>query len=368
MFAPIRTITAYRPRLSPAILAWMAVVTAVFSATPFLVPTISQELDVGLGVAGSVSTAQVGGFALASVVAGRWFRTSRRLLVLGGATVVVANVASAFAPTFPSVAATRFIAGTGMGVLTWVGWAQGSRVERGFAEVAAIGPLIATISSPIISALAEAGGYQFVYLGLAVVAVAAIAVPGAVETSPPIGRRVSDSRSNRVLLAALFLLTASGSALFVFCVAVGTRAGLSPVAVSLAFSLNSLTGLAATRRHSDRAGLWLGVTAISALLTAGFAHPVAFMVGMAAWGYGFWMAVPGVMRMLAARSLRPDERMGDAQSLMAVGRGLGPGAGGLILGSDRFVSLAVLTSGVMSLSAAAVGAVRHGRSQIESTP
>ncbi len=369
MFAPLRTYTAYRPKLSPIVLAALGVVTTVFSATPFLVPTISSELGVSLGTAGSVSTAQVGGFALASFIAGRWLRTGHKLLMLGGVLVVVANVASALVPGFEAVVATRFVAGLGMGTMTWVGWAQGSRVERGFAEVAAVGPLIATISSPVISMLAQSGGYRLVYWALAAVSAAALFAPGSLASSPPVGRRVSGSRSNRVLLGALLLLTLSGSALFVFCAAAGARAGLSPLVVSLAFSANSLTGLAATRRHSNKPGLWLGVTAFSALLTGAVASPVAFLVGMSVWGFGFWMAVPGVMKMLAARSLRPDERMGDAQSLMAVGRVVGPGLGGLILGADRFVGLSAFSSSVMAASAVTVGAVSRRRdSQIANTP
>ncbi len=361
MFAPVRAITSYRPNSSVGVLVAVAVTTAVFSATPFLIPSVAEQLGVGLGIAGIISTAQVGGFAVASLTAGRRLSPSRRILVVAAISLAVVNVASGFAPNLTWLAGLRVLAGVAMGVTTWVGWSEGSRQERGIAEVAAVGPIVAVIGSPLLATLADVGGYRLVYLSLAVVALAPIVTPIRVETASRIGGAVSDSRSNRVLLAALVLLTFSGSALFVFCAAIGARTGLSPLAVSSSFSLNALAGLVATRLNSRHPGRWLLFTSGAALLTGLAGTPWAFVAGMAAWGFGFWMAVPSVMAMLAARSLRPDERMGDAQSFMAFGRMLGPAAGGMILGEGRFATLAVMASAVMGASAVTVEAVERGR-------
>lgn len=368
MFAPVRSLTAYRPQSSPGVLASLAMTTAIFSATPFLVPEIARHFGIGLGPAGVVSTAQVGGFALASFVAGRTLSPSRSILAVAGIVILLGNTMSALAPSFGLLLLMRGVTGMAMGTVTWVGWAQGSRIEGGIAEVAAMGPVVAGVASPILSQLTEMGGIRSTYLALAGITLIATLIPATVVPTPPVGRAVSDSRSNRVLLGALVMLTLSGSALFVFCASVGARAGLAPFAVSMAFSMNALAGLVATRLHSRRPGLWLAVTTLAALLTGTVSQPWAFLTGMTAWGFAFWMAVPPLMRMLAERSLRPEERMGDAQSLMAAGRMIGPALGGAVLGVDRFAALAWCSAGLMGTSAATVTVVERRRAQSASTP
>ncbi len=367
MFAPIRSIAAYRPHSAPGVLAALATTTAIFAATPFLIPVVATQFGIGLGPAGLISTAQVGGFALASYVGGRHLVPGRRILVMAGMLTAFANLVSAFAPGLGALICLRALAGVGMGIATWLGWAQGSRLEHGFAEVAAVGPVVAIIASPIHALLIDRGGFSLVYLALAGLALVSVFVPAHFERQSPVGREVSGSRSNRLLLAAMFLLTFTGSALFVFAAAAGTRTGMSALAVSLAFSLNALTGLVAVRRTSHHPGRWLLVTSLAAFVTGGIGRPSAFLVGMALWGYAFWMAIPAVMRMLTARSLRPDERMGDAQSLMAMGRMLGPAAGGVLLGANRFALLSIWSAGMMSISAGMVEAVERRR-QMASTP
>jgi hypothetical protein len=43
------------------------------------------------------------------------------------------------------------------------------------------------------------------------------------------------------------------------------------------------------------------------------------------------MATPTILRSIAAWSLAPDERVGDAQSSMAVGRAIGPAVGSFLV-------------------------------------
>lgn len=367
MFAPIRSIAAYRPHSAPGVLAALATTTAIFAATPFLIPAVATQFGIGLGLAGLISTAQVGGFALASYVGGRRLTPGRKVLVMAELLTALANLVGAYAGGLGALICLRGLAGAGMGIVTWLGWAQGSRLEHGFAEVAAVGPVVAIIASPIHALLIDRGGFSLVYLALAGITLVSVFVPAHFERQSPVGREVSGSRSNRLLLAALLLLTFTGSALFVFTAAAGARTGMSAVAVSLAFSLNALGGLVAVRQTSHHPGRWLLVTSLAAFITGGIGRPSTFLVGMALWGYAFWMAIPGVMRMLAARSLRADERMGDAQSLMALGRMLGPAAGGAILGPGRFTLLSVWSAGLMSISAGTVKAVERRR-QMASTP
>jgi DHA1 family inner membrane transport protein len=184
---------------------------------------------------------------------------------------------------------------------------------------------------------------------------------------PVIGRNVSDSRSNRLLLASLFILTTAGSAVFVFAAAAGRIvAGLPPAVVSIAFSLNALVGVVATRfgARSGTAGAWLLAAAPMALIVGVVASPAAYLLAMTAWGFAFWMGVPAVFQLLADRALSPAERVGDAQSLMALGRVFGPLLGGAILGADSFARLSYTGAAGLVAGAAVVIMVEWARRRL----
>ena len=76
------------------------------------------------------------------------------------------------------------------------------------------------------------------------------------------------------------------------------------------------------------------------------------------------MGLPGVLQMLAARSLAADERAGDAQGLMALGRSLGPLLGGAFTDADAFRSLAVLAGAGVTVSGLTVIAIQEGRDRL----
>jgi predicted MFS family arabinose efflux permease len=363
VFAPTRLLTSIKPSASPGVLTGAGVVTVVFSATPFLIPEVATRFGVALGTAGFISTAQVAGFAVSSFLAGRVARASRRLLVGAGLVVALANLASALVGPFALLLATRVVAGLAMGVITWLAWADATRHEGGMGDVAAVGPLAAMIASPGLAWLAQTGGHRLVYLVLAGVTLVATAVPADVAPTEPVGRSVSRSRSNRVLLGALMIFTMAGSALFVFAAVPGELAGLSALAVSLGFSLNALAGIAGTRTVIRRrsAWLWMFATGASAVVVGVVPLGWAYLGAMALWGFSFWVAIPRVFRLLAAKSIRPEERVGDAQALMGLGRMIGPAVGGIVLGADRFVSLTILAAGGLVVSACLVGAVEFRR-------
>ncbi len=94
MSIPARVFSAVRPQASAGVIASAAVVAAVFAATPFLLPDVSDRLHVPLGVTGALSTAQVASFALASFLAGRLLKPRRRLHYGGLILIAVSCVAS----------------------------------------------------------------------------------------------------------------------------------------------------------------------------------------------------------------------------------------------------------------------------------
>lgn len=347
-------------------MAGAAVVAATFSATPFLLPDLAHRLSIDIGATGLMSVAQVGSFAAASFLAGRLFRPRRRLHYGSLALVALASVASALATGFAFLLVTRVVAGLGMGTITWIAWADATRFPRGMGEVAAVAPLTATIASPAIGWLIATGGYPLVFGVLASVAAAAMVLPVDFGDLPRVGRNVNPSRSNRVLLTTLLVLSVGGSSVFIFTAAAAQALhGLTPLTVSWALSLNAVAGVAATRQtaRTRHAALWLVATALSALAVGFIGSSVLFFLALTLWGFAFWMAVPAILRLVAERSNNPSERMGDAQAAMASGRVLGPLLGGAALGAGQFARLSVVGALVIFAAAVAVAIVERHRAR-----
>lgn len=363
MFLPARLVYALRPGAAPALLAAAAAVAAMFAATPFLIPELSRHFGVSEGVAGGVSVAQVAAFATANLLLPRLIHTSARLLPAAAVGLVAANLASAVAPSFTVLLGFRVLAGACAGALTLMAWTDAMRHRSSMAAVAATGPVTVLLAAPLLSLLAELGD-RAVYLALALVAAPVLMLRLPVAGGAPLHRRVSPSRSNRVLLAALFLQVLAGSALFIYiAVAAQQELGLSPVAASFGFSLNAFGGLVGARlstRHR-RPGWWLASSGPAAFLTIGGGTVALFYVGLAWWGFAFWMGIPGIMTMLAERSLEPAERAGDAQAVMAFGRAAGPLVGGAFTDADAFTTLALVVGTGMTASGLVVTGVQEGR-------
>lgn len=379
MFAPVRALLGPRSQAPTGVLAAAGAVALAFAATPFLIPEIASELEVRLGAAGLLSTFQVGGFAATTFLAGRLLRPQESFHKIGLMATGLAHLLCVVAPEFWMVLVLQLLAGVGMGFMTWLSWSEATRHRRGLADVAAVAPLVAAFSSPLLSWLAGFGSYRAVFALVGALTVAIAIIPARYGELPAIGRNVSDSKTNRILLGALFLLMLAGSAVFVFAAAAGQEiAHLSPVVVSVAFSLNALLGVVATRFSAKpgTAWMWLAATALGALGIGLIESPIVFMAAMVGWGFVFWMGVPAVFLLLAERSLSPAERVGDAQSLMALGRVVGPIVGGIVLGAGAFDRLSVVGAVGLVAAAVLVGVVEvarlrlapHSHPQSASTP
>ncbi len=364
MQAPVRALYALRPRASLGVVAAAAAVSVLFAATPFALPELAARYDVSLATSGIVSTLQVGGFAAATFLAGRFLAPSVRLLRLAAGAAVAANLAGVVTGDFGLLLAERLVAGSAAGVLTWIAWTDAMSDRAHMQDVATAGPLTAVLSSPLFGVLASLGDDRLIYGAIGVAFLAPLALPAWLPAaSGPVTAR-SGSRSNRVLLLGLGLLTMAGSSLFVYAAAFGREdLGLAAVVVSLGYSLNAGAGIVGTRMRarSRTGGQWIAVTALAAGTLVLIAHPAWFFVTLAIWGWAFWMAVPEVLRGLTERSLTPGERTGDAQAAMAVGRALGPLAGGAVLAASGFAALGLAAGGGMLVAAALVAAVERYR-------
>ena len=362
MQGPIRTYLALRAHSDAGLVAAIAATTVVFTATPFLLPEVVAEYGVRLGVAGLLSTAQVGAFALAIYIAGRTLHTHRRYLVFASLALATANFASALLPPFPVLVMLRVLAGGAAGLLVWLAWAKAMRVGGSMRNVAAAGPFAALIGAPIIGLLVDSWGMSgvFVLLGLA-------ALPSSYLRAEFAGfklqrSRMSPSRSNLVLVGALALIALAGSALFVYTGSLGRSLGLSTTAISVALSGNALSGLLSARmRNRGSAGMWLLGIAVAVALVGLAPNAAFFILGLVLWGFCFWMAIPLILSAVAEWSMAPEERVGDSQSAMAAGRALGPAVGGLVVGDGSFGALTVVSVLGLLISSGVVFSVERYR-------
>ena len=369
MFAPARLAYALRPNAPIGVLAAAAAVQVLFGSTPFLIPEVSNHYGVSEGLAAGISVALVGGFAVANLVLPRLLAPTGKVLKWAAMVLVVANAVSVLPEQFWLLLTFRMLAGLAAGALTWVVWADAMRNPRSLSGVASAGPVTALVGAPLLSALAGMGDHA-VFGALALVALPAIFIRVDTGVEKKGSGAVSRSRSNRVLLLALLLLTFFGTSVFVFvAISARERLGVSPFVASFAYSLNAATGLLGARLSSRhrRPGWWLLSVGPAVYLSAAGGQVWLVFVGMAWWGFAFWMGAPGVLQMLAARSLAPDERAGDAQALMSFGRAAGPVLGGGLADAGAFAALAIVAGAGTSVVGGIVIGVQKGRDRVPPT-
>ena len=309
MQTPTRIAYGGRSGAPIALIAATAAVTMMFAATPFLIPAIADRYGVSEGTVGAISIAQVGAFAAANFILPRLFRPSGKVLRYAAIALLALNILSIIPSWYPLLVGLRLLAGFAAGAMTWLTWTNAMKRKRSMSAVAATGPLVALVSAPLM-AVAASSSDQIVYAILAVVT-----IPSVILFAPVTGKKrargvISGSRSNRILLLTLGALTFFGSALFINQAIVARDIhGLSPLATSIAFSLNAAGGLLGARLSTKHRfpGWFMASIGPAAVITVVGSTPL-FYIGMAWWGFAFWMAVPGVLQMVVDRSLDRSER------------------------------------------------------------
>ena len=364
MPVPVRLAVLLRPSVAPGVLLAVGFSTLVLSATPFLLDLVADEYQLGLTTASLIGVTQLGGFVVGSWGAGRWLAPRRRVFVAALLVAVAVNLLSSLLPPFLLLLGFRMLSGLTLGLITWFAWVQVFGDQKGMADIAVVGPVIGIATGPLIATFAVRGGAASVFALLGTIAVVPLLFnrgTGASDRVQPPGERSTPVPAAMVLLAALALFSLGGSAVFSYTVVVGTgEVGLSTGTVAVMFSLNAIASIPAARWpwQRGRPGPWMALTALCAFSVMSGAGPVVFGLALAAWGFGFWMAIPGAFSALAERSANPADRAGDAQAVMAGGRVVGPLAGGAVIDALGSTWLGVLGGGAMLVSAAIVFAVR----------
>jgi predicted MFS family arabinose efflux permease len=277
----------------------------------------------------------------------------------------VLNLLSVFAGAYAVLLVLRVLAGAAAGTMTWLTWSNAMRRKSSMSSIAATGPMTAFIAAPLMAYISGYGD-QAIYATLAIAT-----VPAAVLWAPVAGRKrakgvISGSRSNRILLGALFALTFFGSSLFINQTIIARDIhGITAFASSIAFSMNAAGAIVGARLSTRNRypGWFLASIGPAALLTV-VGPTWMFYIGMAWWGFAFWMGIPGVLQMLVDRSLEPSERAGDGQGVLALGRALGPALGGAFVDAGALVALAVTSATGISIAGATVIGVKEGRDRL----
>jgi DHA1 family inner membrane transport protein len=279
------------------------------------------------------------------------------MLVIAVVIGVIANLASGWAPWFSFLVGARLISGVSLGLIAWIAWAEVFGNDDRTGDVAVIGPIVGTISSPIIATVIDRSGPDALFYGLAVIYLVPlffVRTTNLDAAARPKQPRNRPTRAAAAILLALGMVTCGGSAVFVFASVIGQdEVGLTPFVVSLAFSANALASVPSARFRGVRKlpGFWMIVTGVAAITIGTLHQPLVFWIALPVWGFAFWMGIPGAFSLLAERSQYPAERAGDAQSIMAVGRVIGPLVGGAMFAISPSV-LGLVGGGIMLVAGA----------------
>ena len=339
------------------VLVTIASSTAVFTATPFLLRPLADEFNTTIGAVGWISTAQLAGFVIASWSAGRFLRPVRWVFITLGLLGLIANLLSALAPTLGLLAATRFGSGLSLGLAAWFAWQDAFGDAEKTGDVAVVGPLVGIVLPPLITAVTSGIGYQVLFVAMAVLSASPLLFVRRVPRADRLRRhqtRHAATRGAQAMLLALTLVTLGGSSVFVYAAAIGTDYNnWSPFVVSLFFSGNAIVAIPAAKWRGRRgpAGLWFGLTAVLALIMPSVHVPIVFAAALIAWGAFFFMGVPAAFALLAERSRFPQERAGDAQAVMALGRVFGPLVGGTFIAAGKTTTMGIAACAIMASAA-----------------
>lgn len=363
MQVPIRLTLLLRPSVSVGILLAVGFSTFALGATPFLLDLVVDEYEIGLAAASLIGVFQLGGFVIGSWGSGRWLTPRRRIFIIALGLAVASNLASALLPPFVVLVALRFISGLSLGLISWFAWVQVFGDDEGMGDIAVIGPVTGIAASPLI-AFSAGGGAATVFVmlaGLAVIPLAFNRGAGATDRVPPPKQRSSPVPVAKILLACLAVFTLGGSAVFQYTVVLGTgRIGLTPSQVALILSANALAAIPSARWPWRRGypGPWLVIIGGCAVTITTAPNAPVFAAAVIFWGFAFWMAIPGVFKVLAERSAHPADRAGDAQAVMAGGRVIGPLVGGLLLDGAGATALGVVGGALIAGSGLTIFALR----------
>jgi MFS transporter, DHA1 family, inner membrane transport protein len=281
-----------------------------------VLPEIARSFDVGIGAAGQMTTVYAVTFALLSpTVAALASHLPRKLLLLTGLGIfVIANLATAVAPTFAMALVTRAIAGLGAAMFSPTATGSAASIvsaeRRGFAlSVVATGLTVSTaFGAPVGTLIGGLGDWHWTMVFVA--ALAAVSGIGVlvflthIPMPPPIslGKRLAPLADARIglTLATTFLFLSAAFTIYTYFAVVFDRAiAGNPTVLAGLLVVWGVAGTASNLlagRLIDRIGSRRVLVTMLTFLMADFvllpwtgaslwsAIPAVFLWGACGWG------------------------------------------------------------------------------------
>lgn len=346
-----------------------------------ILPQISGDLDVSTGAAGQTITAFALTYGLAApflaVLTGRLPR--KPLLVAALALFVVANLASAGAPSLPLLLTARVVAGIGAALYTPNASAAAAVLagpaHRGRALSVILGGLTVgtVLGVPVGTAIGQHVSWQ---TGLVfVAAVGTLALLGVLVVLPalplppaiPLKRRLAVLSDRRVVAMVVFMLLASGAGIMVYTYTASVLGqiahmhGTALAAALLAWGVGGVIGSFGSGWLTDRLGaertLTLAVTLLAvtlAALTISTSIPSVIAVMVLNGAAGWAVSTPNNHRLTALVPTLPGVVISFNSSGIYLGQALGAALGGVLTDHDVTARALCLTGFCIALLAAVV--------------
>jgi MFS transporter, DHA1 family, inner membrane transport protein len=273
-----------------------------------VLPEIARSFDVSIGAAGQMTTVYSVTYAvLAPVIATFAARVPRkRLLLIGLAVFVVANLGTAFAPSFGFALATRALAGLGGAIYSPTATGSASTIvapeRRGFAiAVVLTGLTISTaLGSPAGTIIAGLGNWHWTMMFVAALAALAgigvMAFLSHIPMLPPVSLAkrlgtLADARVSLTLLGSLLFFTGVFAVYTYFAVAFDRAVDGNSILLGAMLVTWGLAGAVSNLlagRLSDRIGSRAVLVTMLAVVTVNF----VFLKWTSAT---LWMAIPAIV-------------------------------------------------------------------------
>lgn len=357
-----------------------------------ILPQISGDLGVSTGAAGQTITAFALTYGLAApFLAVLTARLPRKpLLVAALGLFVVANLASAGAPSLPLLLTARVAAGVGAALYTPNASAAAAVLagpaHRGRALSVILGGLTVgtVLGVPVGTAIGQHVSWQ---AGLVfVAAVGALALLGVLLVLPslplppaiPLMRRLAVLSDRRVVAMVVFMLLASGAGIMIYTYTASVLGqiahihGTALAAALLAWGVGGVIGSFGSGWLTDRLGaertLTLAVTLLAvtlAALTISTSIPSVIAVMVLNGAAGWAVSTPNNHRLTALVPTQPGVVISFNSSGIYLGQALGAALGGLLTDHGVTARALCLTALGIALLAAAVH-VRIARPAAES--
>jgi predicted MFS family arabinose efflux permease len=336
-----------------AVLLWAAAMaTSFFTLAPALVGALIDHLHLSVREVGVISSGELAGSAVGSALVllyGRLFSV-RATLTASVALIGSANLATAAAHDFSTIALFRIAAGFGGGIAFSVVNAAAARARKPghmFAAISLAQMLFGIVGFMGVPVLIEASGLPlvFILLGVCSLACAIAAACGATRAavhSAPLRSSLSLTPRGILLLVSLFATYLTSTALWTYLERIAVAARLASDVISIGLSIgmisSALGSLGATlllirARNTDPFVMGGGaIMAISTGLLIKASAAAAYLAALVGFNGALALVTPLYQTKLAAES-GAEGRILVAMLAMYLGLILGPLLGaGLVVG------------------------------------